>query len=577
MNDYKKVWTIIPVGARHGTILAPASGAGRRRYSSNYGSRSCVSAEVRELSDSYSLSVIPKQMTVVLGASDAERDEILRNMKNCLVWDWNGSNSDTQLHLWPLDYWPYFQQFYYGQDFKGMDLAGPEMWVDGARFDFEATCRACPNYLEQALDMCRPCTVKCTLGKPPFTLERDPLWFDAHPMNLSYLQEQKVFAYKPHGQLSIQPAFEKADFDTLSNDANEWNELHEERSRRSELAAATVRHRKNVCEGCLISRYSWCSYNGGQGCKGGPFVPEDYNDLAERCEPWMFWALDISVRDRIDMRQEIDRWRYTRINRQSVVGPTNRALDMNWDEYRKDMNVRVCRTGNRTLEFQTVPLQAVCEHLKLPVKTTWKEIYEEFDGKSLLARVGRPIPKHVLAATYLLYKDEVRSYRRPYCWGCTYMYLYEIELRGHALRFNFRTDHGASTSTSIDSLEDCFNLDNAGRSFAVISKERDRENRQLKKYVHQDRLPLTFAKWRALLQENPKWRRWPPRPEVLRRLLKQEAAAARKAAADQQAEKEKAERRRERAAQRRLLAQQRLAQLKEKQKEEAEAVRTAAV
>lgn len=542
MTDYRKVWTLVRVGSGYDTILAPASDGGSGvRHSWRRGTSGSVSARTRGVNESYGFAQLPKQMAVVLGASEAERTELVRNVKNCLVSDWNGKLTDTQLHLWPLDYWPYFQGLYYGEDFKLMDLTGPEMWVGGEKVDFESMCRACPNYLEQALDMCRPCTIKCTIGKAPF-LQQHSGWFEKHRPDWKYLEQQKTFQFMEHGKLSVQDVFEKADFDTLSNNEAEWNSIHETRSERSRLAAATVRHQKNVCDGCLV-KSSWCSTQGGAGCKEGPFLPEDYEPLAASCEPWMFWALDVSLRHQgVDLRGEVRGWYGTRLSPQSVIGPTNRSLDGEWGDYKKDnMNVRVARSGKRTLELATAPLRLVCERMGLPFKTTWPEILDRFEPGDLVARVGRPIPSYLLAAARLLFSGDVESYHKPYGWGTTYLYLNELVLSGSALRFEYRTEHGHSWSYRVENLEGCFHLEGAGRSHAELVPDREFENKSLKQYVHTDRLPLTLTRWRQLLREHPEWRQAKPEAAVLRKLLRQERAEALKKARAEEAAAKAAE------------------------------------
>lgn len=542
MSNYVKCWTFAPVGARYREILTPA-GNGRsspRRWGAAMAGY--VSANSDGIDESYAYSAMPKNMVVVLGNKDAgERAELLRGVKNCVVSEFAGDLTDSQLHLWPLDYWPYVQQFYYGSSFESMPLAGPEMWIDGAKVDFDNMCRACPHYVQQALGMCRPCTTTCTLDKDLFTVKRPAEWLAKHPLDVAYLKSQKVFKYEEFSKLSVQDVFERADFDTITNDADEWGKLSAVRSERSELAAATTRHRKHVCKDCLIGKYSWCSSSGGQGCKEGPFIAEDYKGVAAKCEPWMFWALDLSTRDGTDMREVVLGWRGDRIANHHVVGATKNGV--NPHSFANDgMTVRVAKEGRRTLEFDHVPLRAICAHMGIPAKTTWKDI-RNFKPGDLVAKLGWPIPEYALALAYLLYQGNIRTYRGTHGWGGgSWLELSSISASfGGRLTLHFRTSSGASDHSSVESLQDCFELDHAGRNFTVMTKARNAENEQLKTYVHEDRLPLSLGRWRQLLTIHPNWRRSPPKPDVLRAILKEDATKARAAAKEEAERKAKKE------------------------------------
>jgi hypothetical protein len=398
------------------------------------------------------------------------------------------------------------------EDELAITFKGHQAYVQGVKWDQqEAYCLACPFILDRTLRVCHPMYVDCKRSEPPFTVlpklddetggnsfKELEQWYLNNPMDVEALrcpEVESICKYEEAKKISSHGAFECVSLQSLTDDEQALKQLHDQRSERSSDAARTRKMKGTVCDGCLKEEDEY-------GCKRsctGPWYGVDYLHLAEKCEPWMVWALELSLYDRtFDFRKVIPELRGDRIQDHDLV-PYSDGRMMVMKKTRRE-------TSGYDVPFSLVhSIVSEQSKIKFPADDNgaFYETWEELENSvSNLRRYSYwPPPEWVKVLAYMLSTHSLMHRMRIRAgFGYVCYVLSSLELRSTSIFLNY--SKGARSSYSkVASLDDFYQF----KAVKEHTDERKEENKFLHKLVLEDNVLIPGRCFRHVV-ETRNWR-----------------------------------------------------------------------
>jgi hypothetical protein len=495
-EDAPIVWTTAALTVTQRRIDAP-SAAGEREYGTRYskvryelpwsGSAEHSPLEA-ELFDSVCRLAGQRRMIVLLSydAAGANMEQVRLAVCNGILVDCkrNEHFGLAQWHIWPLCYYPFIAKLYRVRTAEELLRNGMEVWVNSLVYPFEQVCGRCPHKLDRVFELCGGMSPACRCKSYPFrwrhahdTLE----WFDTHALNVEALQSVRALQYVPIVKCSTHRDFDPITFKTLSPDNKHWEQEREYRSAKSTSAAQTTRMRTRLCRYCVDGTFrgeTWCSRCGDNRCRGLLMLGE-LDKLAEKCNPWMVYALFIANK-RTLARAETEQLRRSKFRGTRLpiyaVGPSHanskRAMEF-------------VASGLSRQHWNCLCWLDMLELLRLPDLKTWEEVCKW--GAPLPPSWHNRVPAWYKALAYLIAGGKVnRVYRRSGWGNCTTLHLEQV--RGmEVVNLRYVSGYNADCCT-VEDMGSLYRLSNHRASAEwmreqCLSYERKLENRLLSKIV----------------------------------------------------------------------------------------------
>jgi len=528
------------------------------------------------------------RMVILLSDDERAVSEMTHALRNCLVLGRDGELDEAvkghvyflPLHLHMLaTAWASGNGRRIGR-IRDLPEDGVEAWVNGIRYPFAQACKQCHRVIDKTLGMCRPMHISCggmrsfpfsALFKPEFKpdpeiieriadepcgaeerqrihqaraderrrayeaaeeyMESARRWYDEHGMRIDSLDRHlpdKLYKYRPATEICVRDPFEQVSLSGLTDDEASLEKQARIRSERARTAAVTRRYDKYICEGCIHREhgYDYCHKRGGANCGTGPFYQDDYQYLADECEPWELWGLEIT-NHRVDARScaELDVriagkiWEKARTTSYSIAGPTRRGA------FR---GIRMVKLLARSADHMSTSIEdaarVVGEALGRAVDVCWSWDNVRRCCPTLVELYGWPLPDWVKAAARVLATEKYLS-KTTSNWSQTSYPLSGVSLNRGSIMLRFDMSDGYTAETVyISSLWDLRNLSSS------ISLEQTRrramESRLLKELVLEHKVPLPGTCFREIASRHPEWVDEPPEPKTWKRVINKARKAA---------------------------------------------------
>ena len=442
-----------------------------------------------------------KTQIIILFSPTEQHDEawLARTFKNGLAlrykfdssrsrWGASGTEEKVQLHVYPLTLFPWFFKRYWKDNEND-----PVLFVDGKLVRWtNDVCFNCPQLLERSLQRCRVGHENCNRPLVSEVVLPAKEWIDAHATMTDNIEG---FTFKPIKEMTVLAPFEKFSIQKLVDDPVAVTAMQRDRSAKAVKAAQSRFVKATACPQCLISSQCFSYRYGGSYCPG-LHLPEDYDHLHEKCEPWMAHVMLLTQHELIAAKQ-IKEWKRLRapafVLRPALAPKTELTQTARLhDDSRRVIVMRDCYDN----PWMSMPYLSVCELLNVQPVHTWDKLPISYKQSRSLRAVA-----------YALTSGAIRgSTRVSGGWGTRSVELVQIKV--NAARFvqltynnNRHSNRWTYDVNEATFYEDVIKLPGLERnSSSDLSPQRKAENMVFEAAIFQRRLNITVNEVKDAVQ-----------------------------------------------------------------------------